>query len=140
MTVVGLQINKILVEKLAPVKGKVSVNNNVAVKDVEKTDLTFGNSKQDALQFTYEFKAAYEPKIANMIFEGTVLYFDKPEKIEEINKGWKKDKKVPPEVMSGILNAILTRCNIEALLLSREVNLPPPIPMPRVNVKEPDKK
>ena len=140
MTVVGLQINKILVEKFAPVKGKVSVNNNVAVKDVEKTDLTFGTSKQDALQFTYEFKAAYEPKIANMIFEGTVLYFDTPEKVEEINKGWKKDKTVPPEVMSGILNAILTRCNIEALLLSREVNLPPPIPMPRVNVKTPDKK
>ncbi len=137
MTVVGLQINKILVEKLAPVKGKVSVNNNVAVREIEKTDLTFGTSKQDALKFTFEFKAAYEPKIANMTFEGEVTYFDKPEAIEEIFKGWKKDKKVAPEIMSNVLNSILTKCNIEALLLSREVNLPPPIPMPKVKVNPP---
>ncbi len=137
MTVVGLQINKILVEKLAPVKGKVSVNNNVAVREIEKTDLTFGTSKQDALKFTFEFKAAYEPKIANMTFEGEVTYFDKPEAIEEIFKGWKKDKKVAPEIMSNVLNSILTKCNIEALLLTREVNLPPPIPMPKVKVNPP---
>ncbi len=137
MTVVGLQINKIVVEKFAPVKGKVSVNNNVAVKDVEKTDLTFGTTKQDALRFTYEFKASYEPKIAHITFEGSVTYFDAPAAIEEIHKGWKKDKKVPPEVMTNILNSILAKCNIEALLLSREVNLPPPIPMPRVKVNQP---
>jgi hypothetical protein len=134
MTIVGLQINKINVEKLAPAKGKVSVNNNVAVKDVEKTDLTFGASKQDALKFTFEFKASYEPKIATMVFEGTVTHFDKPEQIETLYKGWKKDKKVPPEVMTPILNSILTRCNVEALLLAREVSLPPPIPLPRVKV------
>ncbi|MEM2916634.1 MAG: hypothetical protein QXT19_04740 [Candidatus Woesearchaeota archaeon] len=137
MTVVGLQINKILVEKMAPVKGKVSVNNNVAVKDVEKTDLTFGTSKQDALRFTYEFTANYEPKIAHILFEGTVTYFDTPAAIEEIHKGWKKDKKVAPDIMTNILNSILAKCNIEALLLSREVNLPPPIPMPRVKVNPP---
>jgi len=135
MTVVGLQINKILVEKHNPAKGKISVNNNVAVKDVEKTDLVFGNSKQDAIRFTFEFRATYEPKVATMTFEGNVTYFDTPQAIEEIMKGWKKDKKVAPEIMSGVLNQILTKCNVEALLLSREVNLPPPIPMPRVNVK-----
>ncbi len=134
MTVVGLQINKIVVDKVGPVKGKVSVNNNVAVKDVEKIDLTFGSSKQDALKFTFEFKAAYEPKIATITLEGTVTYFDKPATIEDIHKGWKKDKKVPPDVMTPILNSILTKCNVEALILSREVNLPPPIPMPRVRV------
>lgn len=134
MTVVGLQLNKIIVEKTSPVKGKVSVNNNVAVKDVEKTDLAFGTAKQDALKFSFEFKASYEPKIATITLEGTVTYFDNPATIEDIHKGWKKDKKVPPEVMTPILNSILTKCNVEALLLSREVNLPPPIPMPRVRV------
>jgi len=134
MTVVGLQLNKIVVEKHAPAKGKVSVNNNVAVKDVTKTDLTFGTNKQDALQFTFEFKASYEPKIATITLEGNVTYFDKAATIEEIHKGWKKDKKVPNDVMTPVLNSILSRCNVEALLLSREVNLPPPIPLPRVKV------
>jgi hypothetical protein len=134
MTIVGLQLNKIIVDKIAPVKGKVSVNNNVSVKEVEKTDLTFGTSKQDALKFTFEFKASYEPKIATITLEGTVTFFDKPAAIADIEKGWKKDKKVAPEIMTPILNTILTKCNIEALLLSREVGLPPPIPMPRVQV------
>lgn len=137
MSVVGLQINKIVAEKNAPAKGKVSVNNNVAVKDVEKTELTFGTSKQDALNFTFEFKAAYEPKIATITLEGNITYFDQPKTIDEIFKNWKKDKKVPPDVMTPILNSILTRCNVEALLLSREINLPPPIPLPRVKVNQP---
>ena len=136
MTIVGLQFHKILVEKHAPATGKVSVNNNVMVKDVEKTDLTFGASKQDVLKFTFEFKASYEPKIATLTFEGTVTYFDKPAIVDELIKNWKKDKKIPPDIMSPILNSILTKCNVEALLLSREVNLPPPIPLPRVKVNQ----
>jgi hypothetical protein len=139
MTVVGLQLNKIIVDKMSPAKGKVSVNNNVSVKDVQKTDLTFGAAKQDALKFTFEFKAAYEPKIANITLEGDVTYFDKQTVIDDLHKSWKKDKKVPPEVMTPILNSILTKCNVEALLLSREVNLPPPIPMPRVTVNQQQK-
>ncbi len=136
MTVVGLQINKIVVDKTNPAKGKVSVNNNVAVKDVQKTDLAFGTAKQEALQFTFEFKASYEPKIATITLEGTVTYFDKAAAIDEIHKGWKKDKKIAPEIMTPVLNSILTRCNVQALILSREVNLPPPIPLPRVKVNE----
>jgi hypothetical protein len=134
MTVVGLQLNRIVVEKLKPVSGKMSVNNNVAVKDVEKTELTFGAAKQNALNFTFEFTAAYEPKIASITLQGNVTYFEKPDRIEELHKGWKKDKKIPPEVMTPILNSILTKCNVEALLLSREINLPPPIPLPKVKI------
>jgi hypothetical protein len=36
--------------------------------------------------------------------------------------------------MSAILNTVLTKCNIEALILSQEVNLPSPIPLPKVKV------
>ena len=75
-------------------------------------------------------------KIATITLEGNVTFFDKPAAIDDIMKGWKKDKKVAPEVMTPILNTILTKCNVEALLLSREVNLPPPIPMPRVQVNQ----
>ena len=55
MSVVGLQFTKIVLDKKGPAKGKVNVNNNVAIKEVTKTDLTFGSSKQTALQFDFEF-------------------------------------------------------------------------------------
>lgn len=135
MSVVGIQFNKIVIDKKSPAKGKVNVNNNVAVKDVHKTDLTFGNSKQNALQFDFEFRVHYDPGIADLTFNGFLTYFEKPEVIEEILKAWKKDKKVPKEVMTPVLNSILAKCNIEALILSREVNLPPPMPMPKVDLK-----
>lgn len=135
MTVVGLQFDKISVEKFLPAKGKISVNNNVAVKDVEKSELAFGTSKQQALRFTFEFKSMYEPKIADITILGNITYFDKPETVEELIKGWKKDKKIPKEVMGPVLNSILNKCSVEALLLSREINLPPPIVMPKVTVK-----
>lgn len=135
MGVVGLQFNKIVVEKFSPVKGKITVNNNVSLTDVEKTDFAIGASKQAAAKFHFEFKANYEPKIALLTFNGFLTFFDKPEAIKEIVDGWKKDKKVPKEIMSNVLNTILSRCNVEAMLFSREVNLPPPIPLPKVQVK-----
>ncbi len=135
MPVVGLQFDKIVVEKHSPVKGKVTVNNNVAIQDVEKADVAIGASKQSALKFRFEFTANYEPKIATMILNGTLTFFETPEKSADIVKSWKKDKNVPKEVMTSVLNTILARSNVEAMVLSREVNLPPPIPLPKVNMK-----
>ncbi len=135
MTVIGLQFDKITLEKFSPAKGKINVTNNVAVKDVEETEINLGTAKQPVLSFKFEFSAKYEPKIADIIFNGSVTYFDKPEEIKEIMKSWNKNKKIPKEVMSPVLNSILSKCNIEALLLAREINLPAPIPLPKVNVK-----
>ncbi len=135
MPVVGLSFEKIVVEKFGPVKGKVQVNNNVALKDVQKTDLSVGSTKHGALKFVFEFTAKYEPKLANITMNGFLTFFEKPEKIKEIVDGWNKDKKIPKETMSSVLNTVLSRCNIEAMLFAREVNLPPPIPLPKVQVK-----
>lgn len=135
MSVVGLQFNKIVLDKKSPAKGKVSVNNNVSITDVTKTDLTFGASKQNALQFNFEFKVLYEPSIAELTFLGYLTFFEKAEVIDDVIKAWKKDKKVPKEIMTPVLNSVLAKCNVEALLLSREVNLPPPLPMPKVELK-----
>lgn len=135
MTVVGLNFNKIVVEREGMPKGKISVTNNIQVKAVEKTDMAVGKVKQNALRFEFEFTAKYEPKIASILLTGTTTYFDAPEKIDELEKAWKKDKKLPKEIMTPVLNHILTKCNIEALLLSREVNLPPPMQLPTVQIK-----
>ena len=83
-----------------------------------------------------EYLAKYEPKIANIELNGFVTFFDKKEKIEELIKAWGKDKKLDKDIMELVINAILSKCNIEALILAREVNLPPPLPMPKVNVKQ----
>ena len=54
------------------------------------------------------------------------------EKIKEYLSSWEKDKSIPTDIMSQILNTILFKCNVKALNLSQEVNLPPHIQLPRV--------
>ena len=72
--------------------------------------------------------------MGNITFEGEILYMADPKKNKEILSSWKKDKKLPKDLMGGLLNNILTRCNIKALIFSQEVNLPPPIPLPKVQM------
>ncbi len=140
MAVVGLGFTKINMERAQTVSGKISIKNNAALKDVEKQELALGDKKQEALRFTFEFKASYEPKLAHITLEGEVLWVDSNEKIEATLKSWKKDKKLPPEVMNPVLNAVLARSNVEALVLSRELNLPPPVPLPKVELDQPPAK
>jgi hypothetical protein len=49
---------------------------------------------------------------------------------------WKKNKKLPQNVMGTVLNTVLTRCNVQALIISRDVNLPPSVPLPKVEIKQ----
>lgn len=136
MTIIATNFTKISIEKSSSIKGKVSIANNVAIKNVEKTELAIGTAKQSALKFTFEFTVKYEPKVGNIVMNGELIFLEKPEKIGEIADEWKKTKKVPKEVMAPILNNVLTKCNVEALILSREINLPPPVQLPRVTVKK----
>ncbi len=136
MTVLGLKFNKLSVETLNPPKGKISVNHNISVTDVDSSDLFLGTAKQTVLKVDFKFTADYEPKIAHILLEGTLTYFDKPDAIKSTVESWKKDKKMPNEMLNNILNTIVTKSNIEALFLAREVNLPPPIALPKVQVQQ----
>lgn len=132
--IIGFGFTKLSAEKNDIVKGKLDVNNNVSIKDVKEDSFNFGKDKQSIIKFIFEFVSKYEPAIGTIQFEGEVLYLEEPKKIKEILSSWKKDKSVQKEIMEGMLNTILTKCNVQALIMSQEVNLPPPIPMPRVQV------
>jgi hypothetical protein len=43
---------------------------------------------------------------------------------------------MPPEVANEIHSVIMTNCIPEAVILARELRLPPPIPIPQVNVAQ----
>mgnify|MGYP001603832446 CR=1 FL=1 len=91
----------------------------------------------DILKFMFEFTSKYEPNVGNILFEGELLYMEEPKIAKEILSDWKKNKKLPKELMAGLLNTILIKCNVQALILSQQVNLPPPIPLPKVQISAP---
>lgn len=135
MTIVGFNFSKLKVEKTRTISGKVNIKNNVTIKDVKENELNLGKSQQKGLKFIFEFSSQYEPDIGSITLEGDVIALEDSKKVEEILKSWKKDKKIPVELMTDVLNTALGKSNIQALILSQQVNLPPPIPMPKVEAK-----
>ena len=132
--IVGFGFTKLSAEKKDPASGKIDINNNVSIKDAREDSLTFGKDKQNVIKFIFEFTSKYEPNVGTILFEGEILYLEDPKKVKEILASWKKDKQIPKEIMGGLLNTVLSKCNVQALILSQDVNLPPPIPMPKVQM------
>lgn len=132
MTIVGLNFTKMHAEKKDMYSGKVNISNNVNIKNIDSADLSLGTLKQGGLRIDFLFETKYEPNVGEIILEGNVLYMIESKKATDIITAWKKDKAVPKDIMANVINAVLQRCNIEALIMSKEINLPPPIPLPKV--------
>ena len=135
MTVVGLNILKISGERKSIPSGKINIANNIAIKTIEKKDLNFGKSTQDGARFVFEFTSKYDPDVGEILLEGEIFYMEDAKKIKDILDMWEKTKRVDSEVMATIINNALNKCNVQALILSQEINLPPPIPLPKVEAQ-----
>ena len=135
MTIIGFNFRKITAEKSTTATGKVNISNNVSLKKVEEAFIPVGAGKQKALKFNYEYITKYEPELGSIVIEGDVLFLSSEDNVEKTLKEWKKNKKVDKEILTPILNTILTRCSIKGLLISQDLNLPSPVQLPRVTVK-----
>ena len=137
MAIVSFNFTKIVAEKKAPIKGKIQIQNNIAIKDVSETDLSLGKTKQKALKYVFQYISTYEPKIGEIVLTGEVISIEDEKKMTEVSENWKKNKKLTKDVLDTLLNNILTKANIQALMLGKEVNLPPSIPLPKAELGTP---
>ncbi len=135
MGIVALNFIKINVEKKKGIDGKVNINNDLVLKDVVERQLV-GKNKQSLADFLFSFTVQYltEEKVAlaSILLEGEVVYVDDAAKIKEILDGWKKNKTVQKELLREVMNTAMMKCNVEGILLSKEVNLPPPVGLPQI--------
>ncbi len=131
MTIVKINLHRVLAERSLEAKGgQVKINNNVTLKNVE--EMGFAVEGKKGLKFTFAFNCSYEPNLGKIEVEGQVFYIDDQKTVEKIKEGWAKDKKIPMDVMEQIINASLHKGNIQAIKISEEVNLPSPLPLPKV--------
>ncbi len=103
---------------------KVRIDHNSTV-----TLITESNDREANVQF--RFTASYSGvgviKIeGSLIFEG-----DAP----AIAQQWATQGNMPDDVASEIHTTIMTNCIPEAVMLARDLRLPPPIPVPQVNIQ-----
>jgi hypothetical protein len=62
-----------------------------------------------------------------LIFEGDA---------SSLSKEWHAKHNMPTEMASDIHTSILHHCIPESVMLARDLGLPPPIPLPKVNIQE----
>jgi len=134
MAIVGFNYEKLNVEKNQKVikkGGEFKVKYNVAIKEMEEFDLKM-QDKQKALKFNFDFSIVYDPKIGSMVLGGNLIYTDSDDKIKEVRKHWEKNKDVPNDIKSTLINTIFRRSAVKALVLAQDVGLPSHIPLPRL--------
>lgn len=138
MILINFSFKKILVEKKENFSGKVEIKSNINILNLEKSPYQTAD-KMDILKITYEIKYTYEEQ-ASLQFEGELLIAVSPKESEQILKEWKKDQKLTKEPKLEIYNIIFYKCNLKALQLEQDVNLPSHIQLPILKVEEDKKK
>ncbi len=139
MTIIGMNFNKISAEKNKPFSGQVSISNNVNVSDVGETKIGIGSDKKnDGLKFSFSFTVNYkndkESNLATMVIEGDILSLEDEKTVKDVVKSWQDKRSIPKDILLPVLNTALNKCNIKALILSQDMNLPSPVPLPKATI------
>lgn len=130
MQIIGFNLTKISIERKEKIIGNLQINQSIDIKDIVKEKIPI--SEEEALKMRFNFTINYQEDLAKAEFEGNLILLPTKEELKNFLREW-KDKKVPNEVRIPLFNFIMNKCNIKALALEDELNLPFHIPLPKVN-------
>jgi hypothetical protein len=134
MNIINISFTAINANRQAAPRGNVSISNDIKVESVEETKLGAGDARQ-AYKVMFSFKTQYIPNFAVIELKGEVLILDSAEEVSKMMTQWNKDKKLDVNSARTILNNVMNRCALEVILLSRELGLPSPIPLPSIKAE-----
>lgn len=132
MTLIGFHFKKMMSEKTKAVTGQVNAKTNITVTNIKQAKLNMGNSKQAGAEISFQFTVEYDPSIGKTVLDGALVYMGSEEIVKKTIQEWEKDKKLGKDVVEEVYNHILFKCNIEALILAKDMQLPAHIQLPRV--------
>ena len=99
----------------------IQIGTNINIVGMEK--------KQDGtLEVPFVLAINYNPSIAQISLKGTAYVSGDEKDIEKALKDREEKKPPPPIIVQSISNVVF----IESVLISRTLNIPPPIPLPQI--------
>lgn len=132
MPISGFGFDKIIAEKKKDLIKDLKVDPKLTITKLEWLEPT--DARPKSLRFRFHFEAAYNPNIALIGLDGSIIYSDSKDKLDEIYKLYEKDKSFDDSILNPILGIIQINSNIKALELSREIGVPPHLGMPVLQV------
>ncbi|MFW5945692.1 MAG: hypothetical protein ACOCTN_02315 [Candidatus Natronoplasma sp.] len=106
-------------------KKNIKINHNSSVTKINKID-------PKTNQIDFRFTANYSGMGVIKIEGGLKFIGEYP----DLADNWRKNNKMPNEVAKKIHTTIINNCIPESVTIARDLNLPPPIPLPKVNMPE----
>jgi hypothetical protein len=99
----------------------IQINTNINIVGMEK-------KQDDSLEVPFVLSIVYNPSIAQLSLKGNAFVNGEKSELDKILKDY--DQKKPPAqiIMQSISNVVF----IESVLISRTLNIPPPIPLPQI--------
>jgi hypothetical protein len=84
---------------------------------------------EDMLEVPFVFTINYSPGVAQISMKGKSHVTGSKDELEQILKEHKEKKPPPPVILQSISNIVF----LESVLICRSLNIPPPIPLPKIN-------
>ncbi len=132
MPVIGLSFSSIEARKEGGrIEQELKVNSTPIISGVKEVDVP--NLTKKALSIDFEFLTRYDPGFASITIGGSLMYLTENNK--PIVDEFTKNKKLPEKASLEILNYLFRHCLLKASILADDLQLPPPMPMPKITPK-----
>ena len=99
----------------------IQINTNINLVGMEK-------KPDESLEVSFVLSITYNPSIAQLSLKGTAYVSGEKNEIDKILKDYEQKKPPAQLIMQNISNVAF----IESTLISRIINIPPPIPLPQI--------
>ena len=99
----------------------IQIGTNINIVGMEK-------KADGTLEVPFVLAINYNPSIAQISLKGSAYVAGDKSEIEKILKEHEEKKPPPPLIVQSISNVVF----IESVLISRTLNIPPPIPLPQI--------
>lgn len=132
MSVIAFNFTKISGQRKTGPMSNLNIKSSTMLKDLKETPV--GNQK--GLVFTFNHLINYNPEYANVTLEGEVVVLANEKDTKDALAAWKKDKHLSKEMTEQVMNTILNKVSIQSLIMTRDLNLPAPIKLPRIVMNE----
>lgn len=105
-----------------PKKVRIDHNSNISRMELEK---------EETAKIEFQYTASYAA-VGMIKIEGMLVY--QGENASELVKKWNDTHKMPNEIASAFHTAIMHACVPQAVGIAKDLRLPPPIPLPQVQL------
>jgi len=108
----------------------IQIGTNINMVNVDK-------KADGTLEVPFVLTINYNPAIAQISLKGSAYVTGDKAELDRVVKDYEDKKPPPPVIVQSISNVVF----IESVLISRTLNIPPPIPLPQIpEAKQPTAK